>query len=100
MKRSLLLGVAVLGTILTGCAVGNGYAAVRFGPPPAPRYGVVGYAPGPGFVWTEGYWDWRGGRWFWVDGRWLRPPHRRTVWVPGSWREDHHQWRFQRGYWR
>ena len=44
MKRSLLLGVAVLGTILTGCAVGNEYAAVRFGPPPAPRYGVVGYA--------------------------------------------------------
>ena len=69
MKKSLLLGVAVLGTILTGCAARNGYAAVRFGPPPAPRYGIVGYAPGPGFVWTEGYWDWRGGRWFWVDGR-------------------------------
>ena len=66
MKKSLLLGVAVLGTILTGCAVGNGYAAVRFGPPPAPRYGIVGYAPGPGFVWTEGYWDWRGARWFWM----------------------------------
>jgi hypothetical protein len=100
MKKSLLLGVAVLGTILTGCAVGNGYAAARVGPPPAPRYGIVGYAPGPGFVWTEGQWDWRGGHWFWADGRWLRPPHRRAVWVPGSWREDHHHWRFQRGYWR
>jgi hypothetical protein len=85
MKRFLLLGVALSGMFLTGCVAGNGYAAVRFGPPPPPRYGVMGYAPGPGFVWTDGYWDWRGGRWFWVDGRW---------------REDGHRYRFHRGYWR
>jgi hypothetical protein len=60
----------------------------------------MGYAPGPGYVWTDGYWDWRGGRWFWVDGRWMRPPHRHSVWVPGSWYESHHEWRFRRGYWR
>ena len=28
MKKLLLLGVASVGTILTGCAAGNGYAAV------------------------------------------------------------------------
>ena len=100
MKRLLLLGAALSGLVLTGCVAGNGYAAVRFGPPPPPRHGVMGYAPGPGYAWTDGYWDWRGGRWFWVDGRWLRPPRPRAVWVPGYWREDRHQWRFQRGYWR
>ncbi len=60
----------------------------------------MGYAPGPGFVWTEDYWDWRGERWFWVDGRWLRPPHACAVWVAGYWREDHHSWRFERGHCR
>ena len=93
MKKLVLVGAALMGVALTGCAVGNGYAAVRFGPPPPPRYGVMGYAPGSGFVWTEGSWDWRG-------GRWLRPPHARAVWVAGYWREDHHQWRFERGHWR
>ena len=100
MKKLLLLGTALAGTILTGCAAGNGYAAVRFGPPPPPRYGVMGFAPGPGYVWTDGYYDWRGGRWFWVDGRWLRPPRAHAIWVPGTWREEGHRWRFHRGYWR
>jgi hypothetical protein len=99
MKKLLLIGTVFLGTLLTACATG-GYAAVRVGPPPPPRYGVRGFAPGPGYMWTDGYWDWRGGRWFWVDGRWMRPPHRRAVWVPGSWVEDHHRYRFRRGYWR
>ena len=99
MKKLLLLGTALLGTILTGCAAGNGYAAVRFGPPPPPRYGVMGFAPGPGYVWTDGYYDWRGGRWFWVDGRWLRPPRPRRLGTR-TWREEGHRWRFHRGYWR
>ena len=76
MKKLLLVGTALLGTMLTGCAAGNGYAVVRFGPPPPPRYGVMGFAPGPGYVWTDGYYDWRGGRWFWwmAAGCALRAP--------------------------
>ncbi len=99
MKKLLLVGTVLLGTLLSACATG-GYVGARFGPPPPPRYGVRGYAPGPGYVWTDGYWDLRGGRWFWADGRWLRPPHRRAIWVPGTWAEDHHRYRFRRGYWR
>ena len=57
MKRLLLTGTVFLGTILTGCAGGGYYASARIGPPPPPRYGVMGYAPGPGYVWTDGYWD-------------------------------------------
>jgi WXXGXW repeat (2 copies) len=100
MKKLLLFGTLLFGTLLAGCASNGAYAAVRFGPPPPPRYGVMGYAPGPGYVWTDGYWDWRGSRWFWVDGRWMRPPRRSAVWVPGVWVQSNHGYRFRRGYWR
>jgi hypothetical protein len=100
MKKLLPFATLLLATVLTGCAAGGGYAVLRFGPPPAPRYGIVGAAPGPGYAWADGYWDWRGGRWFWVNGVWRRPPHPRAVWVPGSWAEDHGRYRFRRGYWR
>ena len=99
MKKLLLMSTMTLGTLLAGCA-GNSAYAVRFGPPPPPRYGVVGYAPGPGYVWTEGFWDRHGNQWVWVGGRWLRPPHGRGVWVAPAWREERGGWRFHRGYWR
>jgi hypothetical protein len=100
MKRKLLLfAPVVLGTILSACAV-NGAYIVRYGPPPPPRYGIAGVAPGAGYVWTEGYWDQRAGNWFWVGGRWVHPPRPRAVWVPGSWSQTHRGWTFRRGYWR
>jgi hypothetical protein len=101
MKRNVLAGTLVLfGTMLAACG-GGGYGAyyVRTGPP-APRYEVVGVAPGPGFIWTNGYWDWRGGSWLWVGGRWMRPPRARAVWVGPEWRHERGNWTFHRGYWR
>ena len=99
MKRLLLLSTMALGAVLSGCAA-NGAYVVRYGPPPPPRYGVMGYAPGPGYVWTEGFWDRRGGQWAWVSGRWMRPPRAHAVYVPGTWRQEGRSWRFHRGYWR
>jgi len=50
--------------------------------PPAPQSTVViGTRPGPGYVWTGGYWAWRGGRYVWVAGRWVKPPRAGVVWV-------------------
>ena len=99
MKRKLLTAAFVLtSAIFTACAAGGGYY-VRVGPPPA-RYGVLGVAPGPGYVWTDGYWDWRGNNWFWVGGRWTRPPRARAVWVAPEWRREGRGWRMHRGYWR
>jgi hypothetical protein len=64
MKKSLLAAAFVLfGTILTGCAGGYRYSYGYAGyGPPAPRYRVIGVAPGPGYVWVNGYWGWRGSR--------------------------------------
>jgi hypothetical protein len=99
MKNLLPVASLLLATVLTGCA-GNGGYVVRYGPPPPPRYGVMGVAPGPGYVWADGYWDRRGGNWSWVGGRWTRPPRPRAVWVPGEWRSEHGHYRFYRGHWR
>lgn len=98
MKRSLLPAALVLaGTILTGCA--GGAYVVAAGPPP-PRYGVMGYAPGAGYVWTEGFYDLRGSSWVWVPGAWRRPPRPGRVWVSSTWVRSGNHWRFHNGYWR
>ena len=91
------IGVAALG--LAAC--GPGYVGMRVGPPPPrPAYGVIGVAPGPGYVWTDGFWDLRGGRWYWMNGRWMRPPRHHSTWVPGYWSNHGGRYRFRRGYWR
>jgi len=97
MVRKFLVAAVVLGgTILAGC--GGGYV-MAYGPPP-PRYGVVGYAPGPGYIWTDGYWNLAGGRWAWVGGSWQRPPRPHAAWVRPEWRQEGGRWRFHRGHWR
>jgi hypothetical protein len=98
MNRKLWAVSAVLfGTLLAAC--GGGYVVSTYGPP-APRYGAVGYAPGPGYVWTEGYWNLSGGQWIWVGGRWLHPPRPHAVWVTPEWRREGRGYRYYRGYWR
>ena len=99
MKRKLLAtGFVMIGTLLSACAA-NGAMYVRFAPPP-PRYGVIGVAPGPGYMWAEGFWDWRGGNYVWAPGRWMRPPHARAVWDPGVWAQSNRGYAFRRGHWR
>jgi len=103
MKQKLLGGVLVVAGTIFGAACAGGYGGgyyVRSGPPAPRYYGAVGRAPGPGFVWTNGYWDWRGNNWYWTDGRWLRPPRGRSQWVAPEWRRDGRGYRMRRGYWR
>ena len=99
MKSKLIAATFLsLSALLTGCA-GQGYYAA-YAAPPAPRYAVVGVAPGPGYVWTTGYWNRAGNNWAWVEGRWQRPPRPRAVWVAPEWRHEGRGYRFHRGYWR
>ena len=100
MKQAVLAGVMLASSAMTACA-SQAYVAYQVTPPPAPMaVGAVGYAPGPGFVWADGFWDLRGGRWAWVGGEWRRPPRGRAVWVRPNWEPRGRSWRFHRGYWR
>jgi hypothetical protein len=95
-----VLPLALLATTMIGCA-SRSYYSRRYPPPPPPRaYGVVGMAPGPGYMWIDGYYDWRAPRYHWVPGRWVRPPRARTVWVPGHWDRRGRDSRWVRGHWR
>ncbi|HEX4120602.1 MAG TPA: YXWGXW repeat-containing protein [Verrucomicrobiae bacterium] len=69
-------------------------------PQPAPQADVLVAAPGPGYVWTAGYYDWNGAAWLWLPGRWLRPPHPGAVWWGGHWDRRHGRRVWVRGRWR
>jgi hypothetical protein len=100
IKRTVLAGVMLASSILTACA-SQAYVAYRVPAPPAPYVvGAVGYAPGPGYLWTDGFWDLRGSRWVWVSGEWRRPPRARARWERSYWEPRGRSWRFHRGYWR
>ncbi len=76
-KRLLML----LFTLLLAAGLASAaQVVIRVAPPPPVRVGVVGVAPGPGFVWVEGYHAYQGGGYVWVPGRWVLPPRPRARW--------------------
>ena len=101
-RNFLALAFLTLTAITESACGGGGYYYVRTPPPPRPyAVGMVGRAPGPGYVWIDGFYDWRGSGWAWAPGYWARPPRPRAVWVPGYVRhEGRHGYRYSRGYWR
>jgi len=100
MKGRFLALAFIAGSVLAGCAGQYGYSYVGYGPPAPQAYGAFGVAPGPGFVWIDGYHVYRGGRYVWVPGRWVRPPRGGAGWVRPEWRHEAHGWRFHEGHWR
>jgi hypothetical protein len=84
---------------LTGACTTSGRLYVRIGPP-APVYEVRTVAPGPGYVWIEGYHRWDGRAYLWVNGRWAQPPHPRSVWVAGHWDHEQRGYFWVEGRWR
>ena len=100
IRSFLLAGVVAASALLAGCA-GGYVGAYAPGPPPAPyAVGAIGVAPGPGYVWADGYWDRRGGDWAWVRGSWRRPPHPHAHWVAPRWERRGNDWHRREGHWR
>ena|SRR5690348_8284735 len=92
------LVTAALGTA-AACTDTSGRLYVRVGPP-APIIEARVVAPGPGYVWIEGYQRWDGGRYVWTSGRWALPPRPRARWVQGHWSRDRRGWYWVDGHWR
>ncbi|MGP0074715.1 MAG: hypothetical protein ACLPWF_22615 [Bryobacteraceae bacterium] len=98
-KTAILSAVLLASSAMTACA--GGYVAYSVPVPPAPYVaGPVGYAPGPGYVWVDGFWNLNGSRWAWVNGRWAVPPHPRAHWDADRWERHGNGWRYHHGHWR
>ena len=98
MKQALLIPVVGGLLALAGCAGGYGYYSTA--PPPPLRVEAYGAAPGPGYVWVNGYWSWQRNNYVWMPGRWSRAPRRGATWVEPRWELRNGRYRFRQGRWR
>jgi hypothetical protein len=69
-------------------------------PPELPVYAQPPI-PGPGYIWTPGYWAWDPsyGGYYWVPGTWVMPPQIGLLWTPGWWGWSDGFYRWHAGYW-
>ena len=92
MKRLLALMLLAIG--VTFAAEVN--FGIRIGPPPPPRVvRVRPVAPGPDYVWVDGYWYPVNGRYTWHEGYWSRPAYPAARWIAPR----HDGERYYNGYW-
>jgi WXXGXW repeat (2 copies) len=94
---SLLLTVASLAQNPTSAQIALGLS-VTVAPPPLPAY-VQPALPGPGYIWTPGYWAWGDGGYYWVPGTWVLPPTVGLLWTPGYWAWSGGYYVWNAGYW-
>lgn len=93
MRKTLLVLFLVSSAFTLSAQIGIG---IRIGPPPPPRVVVVRpRAPGPGYVWVDGYQYPVNGRYRWHAGYWSRPPYEGARWIG----PHHDGQQFFNGYW-
>jgi hypothetical protein len=75
------------------------FLSVAIAPPPLPIYAQP-IVPGPGYIWTPGYWSYASdGGYFWVPGTWVLAPYAGALWTPGYWGWNNGFYVFNAGYW-
>jgi hypothetical protein len=101
IKIATLLLIAILATLAmpstspAQIAVG---VAIHIGPPALPVYAQP-ICPGPGYIWTPGYWAWGPDGYFWVPGTWVIAPAPGLLWTPGYWGWGGGVYIWHAGYW-
>ncbi|MGA9788557.1 MAG: YXWGXW repeat-containing protein [Candidatus Sulfotelmatobacter sp.] len=93
----LLLSIPPILALPAPAQIGVGIS-VRIGPPALPVYEQP-LCPGPGYLWTPGYWAWDDvDGYYWVPGTWVVAPVG-LLWTPGywGWNDDVYAW--NAGYW-
>ena len=95
LAKSLLAAAVFAAPIaaLAGVSV-----SVNIAPPPLPVYAQP-VMPGPGYLWTPGYWRWSDDGYFWVPGTWALAPFTGALWTPGYWGWGGGHYVFHGGYW-
>jgi hypothetical protein len=101
MNRNRLIRWLVFAALM--CALSAGafaqvFVSVRIGPPALPVYAQP-ICPGPGYIWTPGYWAWDDDDgYYWVPGTWVVAPVG-LLWTPGYWGWNEGFYVFHAGYW-
>ncbi|MGH9485525.1 MAG: YXWGXW repeat-containing protein [Terriglobales bacterium] len=102
------LRLALMGALLVALPLALAPAAsaqiavgisVRIGPPPLRVLAVQPYSPGPGYLWTPGYWAYGPEGYYWVRGMWVLAPAPGLLWTPGYWGYGDGVYRWHGGYW-
>src|SRR6185437_741441 len=92
-----LLAAAALAAVPSRAHAGV-FVSVNIAPPALPVY-VQPAIPGPGYIWTPGYWAWDGYEYYWVPGTWVLAPFVGALWTPGYWGWSGGVYLFHVGYW-
>jgi hypothetical protein len=104
MRKLQWLGVFFLAALMltlpsqssAQIAVGVGIS-VHVGPPALPVYPQP-ICPGPGYLWTPGYWAYGDAGYYWVPGTWVVAPVG-MLWTPGYWGWGGGVYAWHAGYW-
>src|SRR5246127_3095699 len=102
MNRSIIRWVTLGAVVLAFSVTSFGQVAVgisvRIGPPALPVYAQP-ICPGPGYIWTPGYWAWDDADgYYWVPGTWVVAPVG-LLWTPGYWGWSGGFYAWHAGYW-
>lgn len=100
MKRSIVRGLvfSIVLVLFSAASFGQVAISVRIGPPPLPVYAQP-ICPGPGYMWTPGYWAWSDDDgYYWVPGTWVVAPVG-MLWTPGWWGWGGGVYLWHPGYW-
>ena len=95
----LLLALPAALSSKSSAQIGIGVGiSVRIGPPALPVYEQPA-CPGPGNLWTPGYWAWSDDvGYYWVPGTWVVAPVG-LLWTPGYWGWNDGVFAWNEGYW-
>jgi hypothetical protein len=96
--RWYVLALALVMTATALRAWGGVFVSVAVGPPALPVYAQP-VAPGPGYLWTPGYWAWSPDGYYWVPGTWVLPPQVGFLWTPGYWGFSAGLYNWHAGFW-
>jgi WXXGXW repeat (2 copies) len=101
MRKFGLVLLALLAVLMLPSAssaqIGVGIS-VRIGPPALPVYEQP-ICPGPGYLWTPGYWAYGPDGYYWVPGTWVMAPAVGVLWTPGYWGWGGAGFLWHAGYW-
>jgi hypothetical protein len=97
MLRKGLIALVFAGALTLGTSFAEVVVKVA---PPAAVVETRPAAPGPNYVWINGYQSWNGSAYVWVPGRWDVPPRAHARWVAHRWVKRGGGWVMVEGHWR